>query len=368
MKQVTTHKGKLLLLRGLSGANIRFTKIKFGNGETQAEDAADLSNPIMELAITSITREESFITLETSYKNADVPTDFSALEIGVFAQDPDDESKEILYCFWYEDNPVKADYISSVEDRILGTKFEFHIFVSTVKNVTAILAESTDHVSKHDFDDHVKNYKNPHNVTKEQVGLGNVPNVTPENQVPSFSNTISEIKTEEDGSTTFDNVANGDTMGTILNKIRTAISVLLSHINGKNPHKITAKGINAAESSHYHTATDIRSGTLTIPRGGTGASTAPEARTALGIQAGTTDAYASIGDGFPANEEILLTTQFPVAFSNPPIVTVTLVDMNGCSNTDHIISVERVTAKEFTVRVYSDSVIPGVQFNWIAVG
>lgn len=369
MKQITTSNGMNLILRGLAGATINFTKIKFGNGEEQGVTAVDLSNPIMVLEVTKITREANYITLETSYKNADVPTDFSAHEIGVFAEDPDDATKEIMYCMWYEEDPVKADYISSVEDRILGTKFEFLVFVDTVENVTAVLAESAEYVSQAVFNQHANNFNNPHKVDKKAVGLGNVPNVTAENLQPVFDEEIGPISVsvERDPNnnlltkrvTSFPNIEKGDVFGVMVKKIRTAFSVLLSHINGSNPHGLSATSIGAAARTHYHSANQINSGILGIPRGGTGGKTAYDARVNLGIQAGVGGIVGKAG------EEIVKEYTFLTPFTNTtPIVVLTpITDMHSA---DVYLSVKSVSLTGFTVRIYSETLSPVINFNWIA--
>lgn len=282
MKQILTDGGTSLILRGLTGSKIEFTKIKFGNGEEQDKTAVDLNNPLLECPITSIARDTNFITLGTSYKNADVQEEFSAFETGVFAKDPDDDTQEILYCLWYEGDPVKADYLSPVDDKILETKIEFLVFVANVENVTAIISASMEYAPKTALEDHVNNDKNPHKVDAEDVGLGNVPNVTPENQKPVFSETITSVTTGEDGTKSLPNIQNGDVMGVILQKIRSAISAFVSHLNAKNPHGLKARDIGAAESTHYHSASNINKGTLGLVRGGTGGATADEARTNIG--------------------------------------------------------------------------------------
>lgn len=58
-------------------------------------------------------------------------------------------------------------------------------------------------------------------------------------------------------------------------------------------NKPTASEIGAAASSHNHSAANITSGTLAIARGGTGATTAAAARTALGITPANIGAAAS---------------------------------------------------------------------------
>ena len=367
MKQITTSSGMNLLLRGLAGATINFTKIKFGNGEEQGVTAIDLSNPIMELPITSITREANYITLETSYKNADVPTDFSAHEIGVFATDPDDETKEICYCLWYEEDPVKADYISAVEDRILGTKFEFLVFVDTVENVTAILAESAEYATQAALTQHTSDTTNPHKVTKIQVGLGNVPNVTPENQKPVFSNVYNSItvtsSTDTAGNTlkktAFANIVSGERMGSILQKIRTAFYVLLTHLSSSNPHSITAKLIGAAEKNHYHSANQINTGTLGIKRGGTGGTTAAAARENLGIKAG------QFSFELVAGETSIISFEFNTPYADGYYPYITATPMKGVQQ-DLEFGIRGFSPTGFEVFAYSPTYSGAVTFNWIA--
>lgn len=57
-----------------------------------------------------------------------------------------------------------------------------------------------------------------------------------------------------------------------------------SHLDDtSNPHNVTPAQIGAAASSHTHSASDVTSGTLPIARGGTGATTAADARINLGL-------------------------------------------------------------------------------------
>lgn len=76
---------------------------------------------------------------------------------------------------------------------------------------------------------HFSDASNPHNVTKEQVGLGNVPNVSTNNQTPTY--TIAS---------TLSALVSGETLSAAFPKIAKGISDLISHLaNTSNPHSIT---------------------------------------------------------------------------------------------------------------------------------
>ena len=76
---------------------------------------------------------------------------------------------------------------------------------------------------------HVTNVGNPHNVTKTQVGLSNVPNVATNNQTPTYevASNIAEL-------------SSGEKLSTAFSKIAKAISSLIGHLaNVSNPHGVT---------------------------------------------------------------------------------------------------------------------------------
>lgn len=76
---------------------------------------------------------------------------------------------------------------------------------------------------------HLGNVSNPHAVTKAQIGLGNVPNVATNDQTPTYSDT-----------TTLAALVSGEKLNVSLQKIKFAITTLISHIaNTSNPHTVT---------------------------------------------------------------------------------------------------------------------------------
>ena len=76
---------------------------------------------------------------------------------------------------------------------------------------------------------HLADQSNPHAVTAEQVGLGLVPNVTTNDQTPTYT-----------VATTLTKLTSGEKLSTAFGKIAKAIVVLIAHIaNKSNPHEVT---------------------------------------------------------------------------------------------------------------------------------
>lgn len=262
MTNYITQDGLNVMLRGLLGDTIEFTRIKFGNGYP-GENADDLVNPLLELGITSKVREGNYVTLSCTFTNSELTVDaFWATEIAVYAKNPEDTTQEICYAIWQEEDTGKADYISSSEERILESQYAIHVFVSTAENVTASIVGSFVYASTADLEAHTSNTENPHNVTAEQVGLGNVENKAIGDQTPKWTIATTLVK-----------LTSGEKLSTAFGKIAKAIESLINHLSDtSNPHKLDAKSIGAAASSHQHSASDINSGVVSVIRGGTGVS------------------------------------------------------------------------------------------------
>lgn len=257
-----TASGKNLLLRALAGETITFTKIQLGNGTAQdPAEATGLANPIITVELSKIVVGTEYVTLTAQFSNSAITSGFHITEAGFFATDPDDSTKEILYALGNEDES-SADYVPDKGNRILEMQFDALIFIGDAENVSAAISSSLVYASKEDFDKHTANKNNPHSVTKQQVGLGNVPNLAPSDQVPTFTE-----------ATTLANIASGEKASTLFGKIKLAISKLIDHLNNRsNPHNTTAAQVGAAAKSHTHNAQDINAGTLSPLRGGTGIS------------------------------------------------------------------------------------------------
>lgn len=260
-----TDAGKNLLLRALTGETITFTKIQLGNGPAQdAKAATGLVNPLLTVELSKIEVGEEYVTLTAAFTNGTVVSGFHITEAGFYAKDPDDETKELLYALGNEDEST-ADYVPNNANRILEMEFNALLFIGDAENVAAAINSSLVYASAADLNAHTGNVENPHNVTKEQVGLGNVPNVSTNNQTPTYAD-----------ATTFATLSSGEKVSTAFGKIKLAITNLINHIaNKNNPHGVTAAQVNAAAKAHTHNASDINAGTVPVARGGTGTTSFP---------------------------------------------------------------------------------------------
>ena len=215
----------------------------------------------MTLNITECTVANQRATISVTLNNSTIDAGFRLTEIGVFAQDQDDSAGEILYAYGTEPEAT-ADYIAASGDNILEEDITIDVFVGNAENVSAIINESLVYATKAAFDAHLDDKKNPHGVSAEQVGLGNVPNVATNDQTPTYTEATSDT-----------NLTSGERLTVALGKIARAVRSLIGHLaNKNNPHAVTATQVGAATSGHKHSAADVTSGTLGVARGGTGKS------------------------------------------------------------------------------------------------
>lgn len=97
------------------------------------------------------------------------------------------------------------------------------------------------------FDAHITDMGNPHKVTKNQVGLGNVPNVTTNNQEPTYTQ-----------ASVLENIVSGETLSASMGKIQKVIDESMKHFADKeNPHELTTEQINAVNISQLGIANGV---------------------------------------------------------------------------------------------------------------
>ena len=308
-----TASGKNLLLRALAGETITFTKIQLGNGTAQdPAEATGLANPIITVELSKIVVGTEYVTLTAQFSNSSITSGFHITEAGFFAKDPDDSTKEILYALGNEDES-SADYVPDKGNRILEMQFDALIFIGDAENVSAAISSSLVYASKEDFDKHTADKNNPHSVTKQQVGLGNVPNLAPSDQVPTFTE-----------ATTLANIVSGEKASTLFGKIKLAISKLIDHLNNRsNPHNTTAAQVGAAAKSHTHNAQDINAGTLSALRGGTGLMSPTSGAIIMGQYSTSLRAFSWSGALYSSGTNNPCSGTLPVAYGGTGCTSLT---------------------------------------------
>lgn len=257
-----TNTGHALLLRALEGTVLKFTRLQLGNGTAQdAKSATALSNPLATLPLTKISTGSQYVTLTSTFSNNEITAGFRITEVGIFAEDPDNAGSEILYALGNEAEGT-ADYVPSKDNRMLELEYSIVIFVGEAQNVSAEISESLAYASAAELKAHIENQKNPHGVTKAQVGLGAVPNVGTNDQTPTYTqaSTLTALKS-------------GEKLGAVMGKLARAVGSLIDHLADKVSHVTAAERTawdGKADGSHTHGASDINKGTLGVTRGGTG--------------------------------------------------------------------------------------------------
>lgn len=258
--------GLTLLRQTIAGtASIYFQGLQLGNGADAGDEAAALSNPMLSLSLSSATVGDVFITLHTAFTNAEVESGFRATEIGVIASDGEN-GEPILYAYLYAGD--SGDYIPAAADRTLESSYDVAVYIGEAENVSAAISSSLEYCTKQEFENFKARRDNPHAVTAEQVGLGNVANKS-ESMIAPHWNVVTD---------TVEEIRSGEMLSQIFSKLQVAVRSLISHLRSTgNPHNVTAAQVGAARSTHYHDASAITGGILGDARGGTGCATAAAA-------------------------------------------------------------------------------------------
>ena len=273
MKIKLTDAGQNLTLGFVQGQRIKFTKSVFGNGDYRytdgKRDTPQIVNGLKEIAFDSnpeVAEGEQTAKLSVTFNNDGLESGFHVTEIGYFAKlitknddGTETEGNEVLYAIGNAEES-EADYIPPSEERLVEITYDAFIYIGSA-DVSAVLSANAQYASKADFDDHIFDKNNPHEVSKWQVGLGNVPNVTTNDQTPEYKD-IDLLSTLE----------SGEKLSEAFSKIKKAITELIKHIGTKsgNPHNVKIDEVGGAPKEHTHSASDINKGVLPVERGGTG--------------------------------------------------------------------------------------------------
>ena len=222
------------------GTPMKFTKIGLGSGVFTG-DAADLTALVKEEVLVGISKayvENGAFMVEGSYANDNQDHSFTWREIGLYFED--ENGSNVLYCYSnagnrYDDIPATADdrYVKNVRIATAFTDAD-HVTIQVNPGGTYVEVEAFE-LFKTEVNNHYNNKENPHGVTAAQVGLWNVPNVTTNNQTPTYEEAA-----------TLEKLTSGEKLYLAMGKIAKAVSDFISHLaNKQNPHGVTADQIGA---------------------------------------------------------------------------------------------------------------------------
>lgn len=323
MKLNLTTLGKDMVLQCMEGGfTMVFCSIVIGNGDDAGSENSSVSNPLLEIPISNIERENDYVTLTGVFNNNGVADRFRAKEIGVYAEYEDYSGGTVKSLFAYGYVPDdEADIIPANTDYVLETTEQVQVFVGAIENLSAIINDSMVTVSKVEFDAHANNTKNPHRVTAEQIGLGNVPNAAPGDMTVEYE-TSEEVAP----------LTSGENFRSALGKIAAAVLSFISHLKASNPHNVTAAQVGAAKSTHYHNASQINAGTLSPARGGTGTTSLANLRTLLEMEGAAgivTGSYTGKGTYGSSNKTSLTFASAPKLLVVMPVSNTSHADYGG---------------------------------------
>ena len=245
----------------VEGKPITFNYAKIGQGiptnPANIPLMLDLISPALQVAIVRSDADGETHHIGIRIDNESLTQSILMTEVGLYASI--DGKAPILYGYGYATQgydsippgnvshyvwTIEIDTVLSRSQNIVFNYDASNIYV-TAKDVENGLKELKGQLTDL-VDDHKLNKNNPHGITKEQVGLGNVPNVSTNDQKPTY-----------DTATTLAKLVTGEKMGVAFGKIAKAVDELITHLSDSVKH-ITAEERTTwngkAAGNHTHTA------------------------------------------------------------------------------------------------------------------
>ncbi len=180
-KTILTDAGRGLLAKVLAGRGVIFTRGSLGSGVlADGEDAAALAGmlePVADAALYCGGEDGGGTAMLTvQYTNDGLQKGFLASEVGVFAQEADEEGQaagdELLYCYMnMGENPEPVTVAPPVMTRV----YDMPVAVGRLDSMQVQIAPGV-FATHSQLHTHTEDGENPHGVTATQVGLGNVDN------------------------------------------------------------------------------------------------------------------------------------------------------------------------------------------------
>ena len=275
------------------GAQLKFKRIAMGSG-TFGGNVLSLTALVNENVSVPITKgyiSNAAFTVEGFFSNEGLATGFAWREIGVFVEDAN--GNDILYC--YANAGDTYDYIPATADERYTKNIRVMMAIGNATNVTIVETSGLIYVDTVTFNEALEGKApNGFGLGAAATDISNKDLIAEVRQKSGFYRGVNVI-----------NAPNAYWWYYVVTAGVDTTNVIAFGTNGtlKTAHFAhTATEIEwkeFASLSHTHSASDINSGTLTIARGGTGATNASSAANSLGVATLLTG--TSITDGADLN-------------------------------------------------------------------
>lgn len=256
-ESIITVKGIDLAAELMNGGSMEITKAEIGESITDSVALAYqgvIQSPInVPVNIAKKEKTENGVILTVQIQNAGAEKAYKMRQLGIYAKTAN--SAETLFAVLQsadgEEIPSEAEYPNFL------LEFTANIAVSNTDNISVVTNPATvivtEEILEAAMEEHTSDKSNPHGVTKAQVGLGNVPNVSTNDQTPTYGTVTALAK-----------LVMGEKLGIAFGKIAKAVDELIAHLADNVKH-ITAAERTAwngkAAGDHTHsTATQSAAG------------------------------------------------------------------------------------------------------------
>lgn len=149
-----TTAGLIVLAKGQSGQIIRYSRIVLGDGylgEAQSpRNLSEVIHPVVSLDITKcMVNEDGTVAVGAIFTNRELETGFYYRELALYAEDPDPNVGEVLYC--YGNAGDLAEWIPATGGATIVEKtVDIVTVIGTASNVTAIIPPDA-YATKQDY-------------------------------------------------------------------------------------------------------------------------------------------------------------------------------------------------------------------------
>lgn len=175
-----TEEGRLLISSALAEpgtVSVKFTKFKIGSGDApkddnQWESFTDLVTPVMNVSITTYTRDQNdgTISLSGEFTNGNVLTSFDWKELGIYAAPVVGGVQGTEVMAFYGNAGALKEFVPS-EDSAVAVRHRWttQLVIASAADVSAVV-HSIQYAMASDLNDHIQDHSNPHQVTCAQIG------------------------------------------------------------------------------------------------------------------------------------------------------------------------------------------------------